>query len=169
MLSAPQFGKNGVIHGVDSILVPPPAGAEIINFVPGKFSTLELGLTKTGLFAALNDTSTHLGGTLFAPTNWAFQKLGYKINGFLFSKYGEKYLKALLKYHVVANQTLYTDAFYKDTQESSGIPKGKVHVCFQLRTASTRKSANILSGGPTDATERSLPQYRHRAGKLETP
>ena len=125
-----KFGKNGVIHGIDSILVPPPNAAEIINFVPGDFSTLELGLTKTGLFTTINDTSTHLGGTLFAPTNFAFKKLGYKLNGFLFSKYGEKYLAALLKYHVVANQTLYTDAFYKATEtgETTGIPKGKFHV-----------------------------------------
>jgi uncharacterized surface protein with fasciclin (FAS1) repeats len=30
----------------------------------------------------------------------------------LFSKYGEKYLKALLKYHIVANHTLYSNAYY---------------------------------------------------------
>jgi uncharacterized surface protein with fasciclin (FAS1) repeats len=53
-----------------------------------------------------------LTGTFFAPPNGAFQKLGPRINAFLFSKYGEKYLKALLKYHVVANATLYSNAFY---------------------------------------------------------
>ena len=119
-----------MIHGIDSILVPPPKAAELIQFLPGEFSTLELGLVKTGLFDTINDTSNHYGGTLFAPTNWAFKKLGVKINGFLFSKYGEKYLKALLKYHVAANQTLYTDAFYKVSadEKAEGIPKSKVHV-----------------------------------------
>jgi len=123
------FGTNGVIHGVDSILLPPFKAVEIISILPGEFSTLELGLVKTGLFKALNDTSSHEGGTIFAPSNFAFRKLGPRINGFLFSSYGEKYLKALLKYHIVANQTLYSDAYYKaDTTTTKHIPKGLFHI-----------------------------------------
>jgi uncharacterized surface protein with fasciclin (FAS1) repeats len=106
------FGTNGVVHGVDSILVPPPNVASIIDLLPGEFSTLQLGLGKTGLWEKLNTTKPHKGGTLFAPSNFAFKKLGPRINAFLFSKYGEKYLKALLEYHVVVDQTLYSDAFY---------------------------------------------------------
>jgi len=107
------FGTNGVIHGVDSILVPPPNVAAIIDLLPGEFSTLELALVKTGMFSKINNTDyPHEGGTFFAPSNFAFQKLGERVNAFLFSKYGEKYLKALLEYHIVVNQTLYTDAFY---------------------------------------------------------
>lgn len=105
------FGTNGVIHGVDSILLPPPKASKILSLLPGEFSTLSLALEKTGLGEAI-DSAPHTGGTLFAPSNWAFKKLGPKINAFLFSKHGEKYLKALLKYHIVANQTLYSDAFY---------------------------------------------------------
>jgi uncharacterized surface protein with fasciclin (FAS1) repeats len=82
--------------------------------LPGEFSTLTLGLIKTGLLEKLN-SSAHAGGTLFAPPNGAFKKLGPRINAFLFSKYGEKYLKALLEYHVVANQTLYSTAFVNKT------------------------------------------------------
>jgi uncharacterized surface protein with fasciclin (FAS1) repeats len=52
------------------------------------------------------------GGTFFAPTNLAFAKLGPHVNAFLFSRYGQKYLKALLKYHIVANHTLFSDAYY---------------------------------------------------------
>ena len=129
MAKSKQFGTNGVIHGVESILIPPPKTVDIISFLPGEFSTLELGLGKTGLITALNDTTSHVGGTLFAPSNFAFQKLGPRINGFLFSRYGQKYLKALLKYHVVANQTLYSDAYYKaDKVEEATIPKGLFHV-----------------------------------------
>lgn len=61
-----QFGTNGVIHGVESIIIPPPTAIDIVTLLPGEFSTLELGLTKTGLIDALNDTSKHVGGTLFA-------------------------------------------------------------------------------------------------------
>lgn len=119
--------------------------ADIIQFLPGEFSTLELGLTKTGLLSGLNDTSTHLGGTVFAPSNFAFQKLGPKITGFLFSKYGQKYLKALLEYHIVANQTLYSDAYYKAEStevEETGIPKGYFHVSALHSDNRSRQIAN---------------------------
>lgn len=159
------FGTNGVIHGLDSILLPPPKAVDIISLLPGEFSTLELALFKTGLFETLNNTSLHIGGTLFAPSNVAFQRLGPKINAFLFSRYGEKYLKALLKYHVVANYTLYSDAFYKGSSlpsisssssspsfsninndqdepaQPSDIPKGVFHV--DLPTLLDDKSLSI--------------------------
>ena len=128
------FGSNGVIHGIDSLLLPPPSATRIITLLPSEFSTLELGLRKTDLFDALNSTTNHLGGTLFAPSNWAFTKLGPKINAFLFSEYGRKYLAALLSYHVVPNQTLYSDAFYSggssdvDNLDRHRIPKGQFHV-----------------------------------------
>lgn len=113
------FGTNGVVHGIDSILVPPPKVAAIIDLLPGEFSTLELALGKTDLLDAVNNTKNypHEGGTLFAPSNFAFKKLGPRANAFLFSKYGQKYLKALLEYHIVVNQTLYTDAFFDATAE----------------------------------------------------
>jgi len=144
------FGTNGVIHGVDSLLLPPPPATKIIELFPGEFSTLQLALEKTGLFDVLAH-APHEGGTFFAPSNWAFQKLGPKVNAFLFSKYGQKYLKALLQYHVVANQTLYSDAFYKakssesvnlvDDIEQEDIPKGRFHV--DLPTLLEDKSLSI--------------------------
>jgi len=110
-LTTSQLGSNGVIHGIDSILLPPPDILKILTLLPSEFSTLELGLTKTGLLDELN--GTHAGGTFFAPSNFAFQKLGPRINAFLFSAYGQKYLKALLTYHVVREgHTLYSDAYY---------------------------------------------------------
>ncbi len=111
-----QCATNGVIHGVDSIIVPPPDILELVDLLPGQFSTLELGLIKTGLLEELNKTE-HAGATFFAPSNFAFLKLGQKVNAFLFSQYGLKYLKALLKYHVVLNRTLYSDAYYLPDKE----------------------------------------------------
>ncbi|KAK2760266.1 hypothetical protein FQN54_002334 [Arachnomyces sp. PD_36] len=121
IIKADIFATNGVIHAIDELLLPPFPAADILNFLSSDLSTLELGLTKTGLFERINDTSNHAGGTLFAPTNLAFKKLGPKVNGFLFSRWGQKYLKALLKYHIVANHTLYSDAYYgpKDDKERS--------------------------------------------------
>jgi len=104
--------KNGLIHAVDFILIPPPPTAKIIQLLPNTFSTLSLGLETTGLADDL-DELTFLGGTFFAPTNRAFTRLGPRANAFLFSDHGKKYLKALLKYSIVANETLYSDAYYK--------------------------------------------------------
>lgn len=121
------FGTNGVIHGLDSLLLPPPNVIKIIDLLPSEFSTLELGLGKTGLLEKLN-TTDHPGGTFFAPSNFAFQKLGPRINAFLFSTYGQKYLKALLEYHVVPKNTLYSDAYYSADSSSENVPKGYFHV-----------------------------------------
>lgn len=66
------YGTNGVIHGVDSLIIPPPKTIQAIDLFPGAFSTLELGLAKTGLLDELNTTAHH-GGTFFTPSNFAFQ------------------------------------------------------------------------------------------------
>ncbi|KAI1613988.1 FAS1 domain-containing protein [Exophiala viscosa] len=140
------FGTNGVIHGIDSLLLPPPKVVDILSLLPGEFSTLGFALEKTGLYPLFNDTTTHSGGTLFAPSNFAFKRLGPRINAFLFSTYGQKYLKALLLYHAADNITLYSDAIYKvDSAETHTphykVPKGFIHV--DLPTGLEDKSLSI--------------------------
>ncbi|KAI9788866.1 MAG: hypothetical protein M1816_006530 [Peltula sp. TS41687] len=142
------FGTNGVIHAIDDILFLPAEVLEIIDFLPGQFSTLQLGLMKTGLWHDFSVTATS-GQTFFAPTNFAFQMLGPKINAFLFSKYGKKYLKALLKYHVVSNQTLYSDAFYdaKNERADHEIPKGHFHVDLETLLDGRPLSVDVVRYG----------------------
>lgn len=143
-----QFLKNGVVHGLDSILVPPPPASRLIKLFPSRFSTFELAVTKTGLHEELKEfLGKTTGGTLFAPTNWAFQKLGPAANAFLFnSEKGLGYLKALLKYHIVINETLYTDAYYgpghdKDDEKKTAARSGNYHV--DLPTLLDDKSLSI--------------------------
>lgn len=100
---------------------------DTVGFIPSVFSTFDLGLLKTGLFERLNKTSTHTGGTFFVPTNSAFKKLGPCANAFLFSRWGEKHLEALLKYHIVFNHTLYSDAYNKP-EEDEVFADGTTHV-----------------------------------------
>lgn len=107
-------------------MLPPPNVIKIIDLLPSEFSTLELGLGKTGLLETLNSTD-HAGGTFFAPSNFAFAKLGPKINAFLFSTYGQKYLKALLQYHVVPDNTLYSDAYYEAKTDGLSIKDDEHH------------------------------------------
>ncbi|KAI1744463.1 FAS1 domain-containing protein [Xylaria scruposa] len=119
------FAKNGIAHAVDSILVPPPPARRLISLFPTKFSTLELAAEKTGLLPHherhhhdKDGKEAHQGHnltglTIFAPTNFAFRKLGPAANAFLFNtEKGLGYLRALLKYHIVVNQTMYSDAYY---------------------------------------------------------
>ncbi|KAI0440022.1 FAS1 domain-containing protein [Xylaria telfairii] len=112
-----HFTTNGVAHAVNSILIPPPSVRQVISLFPAKFSTLELAARKTGLIP--HHRSRHPQGhnltglTVFAPTNLAFSRLGPAANAFLFNtEKGLGYLRALLKYHIVANETLYSDAYY---------------------------------------------------------
>ncbi|KAI0458537.1 FAS1 domain-containing protein [Xylaria acuta] len=127
------FAKNGIAHAVDSILVPPPPVRRVISLIPSKFSTLELAAEKTGLLPHHHHDKHHhdnkddedahphhhhdghnlTGLTIFAPTNYAFARLGPAANAFLFNtEKGLGYLRALLKYHIVVNETLYSDAYY---------------------------------------------------------
>ena len=144
------FATNGVIHGVDSLILPPPSIIEAIDLFPSSFSTLELGLGKTGLLEKLNSTD-HAGGTFFAPSNLAFQKLGPRINAFLFSKYGQKYLKALLEYHVVPDNTLYSDAYYhassSDEAGPENVPKGYFHIDLPTMLENRKLAVDIARYG----------------------
>ncbi|KXX78484.1 Stabilin-2 [Madurella mycetomatis] len=106
--------KNGLIHAIDAPLFPPPPQTTILRAMPSIFSTFALALERTGVAAELEDEgSSRVGGTVFAPSNHAWALLGPKLNGFLFSEPGRKYLRALVRYHVVGNETLYSDAYYR--------------------------------------------------------
>ncbi|KYK54367.1 fasciclin domain family protein [Drechmeria coniospora] len=106
---------NGIIHAVDHILVPPPYAGRIITLLPGQFSTLLLAYEKTEFVKYIHGV-TLVGSTVFAPSNDAFKRLGIRANAFLFNtEKGVRYLKALLKYHISPNATLYSDAYYDKT------------------------------------------------------
>lgn len=85
-----------------------------------EFSVLREGLDETGLALLINDTSTHNGQTIFAPSNIAFQKLGTRINRFLFSQLGQKCLRAILRYHIITNETLFTNSHFKANGRGPG-------------------------------------------------
>lgn len=109
-----QGAKNGVIHAVDHILLPPTFAGRELSFLPSQFSTLLLAYEKTDFVKFIHGQTLH-GSTLFAPTNGAFAHLGPAANAFLFNHpKGLRFLHALLKYQIVPNATLYSDAFYPD-------------------------------------------------------
>ena len=107
--------------------MPPPDAGDLIALFPTKFSTLLLAAEKTGLHDDAKRHTDHklTGLTVFAPTNTAFKKLGPAANAFLFnSEKGLRYLKALLLYHVVANETLYSDHYYGPPSSEANLGLG---------------------------------------------
>lgn len=97
------------------IIHPPLVAGKELALAPTVFSTLLHAFEKTDFVKYIHQVPMN-GSTVFAPTNRAFQRLGPAANAFLFnSPRGLKYLKALLKYHIAANITLYTDAMYDNS------------------------------------------------------
>ncbi|KAK4124856.1 Fasciclin-domain-containing protein [Parathielavia appendiculata] len=128
LITGDFIAKNGLIHALDSLLIPPPSQTTIIRLLPSQFSTLALALQTTGLGNELGELERSGGATLFAPSNLAWARLGPRANAFLFSERGRKYLKGLLKYHVAVNETLYSDAYYT----GGGNGKGEEEVVVEL-------------------------------------
>ncbi|KAI9149093.1 Fe-S cluster assembly protein dre2 [Paramyrothecium foliicola] len=115
--------KNGIIAAVRNILVPPPWIGKELSLFPDRFSTLLLAYEKTDFSNYLHKLHTD-GNTLFAPSNNAFSRLGPRANAFLFnSEPGLRYLRAILKYHIAPNATLYSDTFYDKTGDKSETTK----------------------------------------------
>ena len=92
----------------------------MLHQAPTDFSTFALALAHTNLVHNL-DPAQRQGGTTFAPTNVAFRRLGDKVNLFFFSRRGEACLRALMQYHIVLNQTLYSDVLYSSHGTAHGL------------------------------------------------
>jgi len=89
--------SNGIIQAIDHILMPPPNLFYVTARFPKVFGLLALAVKRAGLEEYLKETKTL---TLFAPTNWAFKKLGLRKLKHLFSHRGKAELKKILTYHV---------------------------------------------------------------------
>ena len=99
------LAKNGVIHAVDNVILPPGIRPENIvdkASADNNFSTLVQAIKDAGLADALSYTGPY---TVFAPTNDAFGKLP---SGTLASLSTDQ-LQQILKYHVVQGKVNSTD------------------------------------------------------------
>jgi transforming growth factor-beta-induced protein len=99
---------NGVIHVIDTVLLPKESPADIVDTAvkAGSFKTLAAALKAAGLVDTLKGKGPF---TVFAPTDEAFAKLpAGKIEALLKPENKEK-LAAILTYHVVAGKVLAAD------------------------------------------------------------
>ncbi|KAF8542623.1 FAS1 domain-containing protein [Trichophaea hybrida] len=154
------YANNGIIHGIDALLLPPPEILDLIKLLPSEFSTTEVALSRTGLLDELPKLRGK-GLTVFAPSNQGWKKLGYKINAFLFSDCdkGNVYLRALMKYHIVPDDSLYSDALVSpeegndgfearnELDDPSGLNHGYSHVDLQTLLKDKHVSVDITRLG----------------------
>jgi len=89
--------KNGVIHAIDKVLLPPTVVDQAVD--NGNFSILVQAVVKAGLVETLNGTGPF---TIFAPTDAAFKDLFAKLGVSGIADLSAAQLLPILKYHVIS-------------------------------------------------------------------
>lgn len=96
--------KNGVIHVVDKVILPPSVVS--IALANDNFTTLVQAVVKAGLVEALSAEGPF---TVFAPTNAAFDALFAELEISGIDDLTAEQLIPILTYHVVSGNVLSTD------------------------------------------------------------
>lgn len=149
IIATDYFGTNGVIHVVNHILLPPPKAIALLDLFPSTFSTSRVALYQTGIGNEIDDL-TGSGLTLFAPTNKAWQRIPWDIRTFLFSHHGEKYLKALMRYHVSPKNILFSDSFSRGGDDDKTDAENQSHFHTDIPTLLEDKkiAVDVFRKGP---------------------
>ena len=137
------MGSNGVIHVLDSVLMPP----SIVDVAKkaGSFGTL----LQAAVAAGLADTLAQGGPfTVFAPTDEAFAKLGKDTIATLLKPENKAKLVGILKHHVVAGTVLSTEAVKLTEATTIGGTKLALKVDGKTLTVGGAKvtAADVLAG-----------------------
>jgi transforming growth factor-beta-induced protein len=101
VIQADVLATNGIIHAIDTVLLPPDVVE--IAVTDGRFKTLVVALTAADLVAALKGPGPF---TVFAPTDAAFAKLPPGTINDLLKPQNKPKLIQVLTYHVIAGRTL---------------------------------------------------------------
>jgi transforming growth factor-beta-induced protein len=101
VIQADLLATNGIIHAIDTVLLPPDVVEIAVG--DGRFKTLVVALTAAGLVEALKGAGPF---TVFAPTDAAFAKLPAGTIDDLLKPQNKPKLIQVLTYHVVAGRTL---------------------------------------------------------------
>jgi transforming growth factor-beta-induced protein len=126
--------SNGVVHLIDSVILPPAKKPSIVETAIGNedFSTLVALVKHAGLVETLSGEGPF---TVFAPNNAAFAKLPKETVEALLSDKGKDQLAAILKYHVVPGKVMAADVVkLKEAKTALGqsakikVEGGKVYV-----------------------------------------
>lgn len=114
---------NGVIHVIDSVILPASDNIPAVATKAGKFSTLLAAAKAAGLVDALSGEKAL---TVFAPTDEAFGKLPKGTVESLLKPENKEKLKAILLYHVVDGRVYSEDAV--KAKSAATLQGGKVEI-----------------------------------------
>lgn len=108
--------SNGVIHVIDSVLLPPEKLSDIVETASadGRFTTLLAAVEAAGLVDTLKGEGPF---TVFAPTDMAFAKLPAGTVENLLKPENLETLKSILLYHVVSGKVMAEDVVMLDGQK----------------------------------------------------
>jgi transforming growth factor-beta-induced protein len=102
--------SNGVIHVIDSVMLPVEGTVVDVAVKNGSFKTLVAAVQAAGLAETLSGKGPF---TILAPTDEAFAKLPAGTLEMLLKPENQKQLVEILSYHVVPNVAAYSDAVVK--------------------------------------------------------
>lgn len=108
---------NGVIHVIDTVLLPKKGPMDIVETAveAGSFKTLATALKAAGLVETLKSEGPF---TVFAPTDKAFAKLPEGTVESLLKPENKEKLTAILTYHVVPGKVMAEDVVRLDKAET---------------------------------------------------
>jgi transforming growth factor-beta-induced protein len=102
--------SNGVIHVIDSVILPVEGTVVDVAAKNGSFNTLVAAIKAAGLAETLSGKGPF---TVLAPTDAAFAKLPAGTLEMLLKPENKKQLVEILSYHVVPGVAAYSDAVVK--------------------------------------------------------
>ncbi len=150
VVAADIEGANGVIHVIDSVILPPAEGESgmmeegktIVDIAveDGRFTTLVTALQEAELVEALQAEGPF---TVFAPTDDAFAALPEgTVEGLLADK---EALSKVLLYHVVDGKVMAADVVGLDGQEVETLSEGKIMVALDGEDVMLNDSKVIIT------------------------
>jgi uncharacterized surface protein with fasciclin (FAS1) repeats len=130
------MASNGVIHVIDSVMLPPEPNLVEVAAKAGTFKTLLTAAKAAGLADTLAK-----GGpfTIFAPTDEAFAKVGQATIADLLRPENKKKLQAILKHHVVAGSVMSATAV--KLSEAKTLNGTKLPLKYDAKTKTLRVGA----------------------------
>ena len=105
--------SNGVIHVIDSVILPVDGTVVDVAVKNGSFNTLVAAIKAAGLVETLSGKGPF---TILAPTDEAFAKLPPGTLEMLLKPENKQQLVDILSYHVVPGVAAYSDAVAKMTE-----------------------------------------------------
>lgn len=155
VLTTDVLASNGVIHVIDTVLLPPPTPKPAATTPPattpalkdivdtavanGSFKTLVAAVTAAGLVDTLKGAGPF---TVFAPTDEAFAKIPKAtLDGLLADK---KALTDVLTYHVVAGKVLAADVVKLNGQSAKTVNGASVAIAVTAGKVTLNGNVNVV-------------------------